>query len=107
MGPRTLPLRVGDVRALCDRSAVHVVRSTGANLALSAYSDKIGGSVNQLPEMSFEERMEQAITELRSDWRRDLDIIFSCLRVIGTALDVREKLEKLIEQAERASMPGE
>jgi predicted nucleic acid-binding protein len=69
--------------------------------------------MNQFPEMTLEEQLERIerrvercdkhITELREDWRRDLDIVFEALKVIGQALDIREKLTTLIEKLDEAT----
>lgn len=48
-------------------------------------------------------RIEKQLDDLRLDWKRDLDMIISALRVIGAAVDVRDRLDSLIEKVELAA----
>ena len=48
--------------------------------------------MNQLPTMSFEERMEREVAAIH----RKMDCLLQAMRVLGQALSVTDRLEQLL-----------
>lgn len=53
--------------------------------------------MNSIPELSFENRVESELREIR----RDMGFALQALRVLGKALGVKDEIDRLVDSLEK------